>query len=274
MSKRAIVIGINYVGKSNALKGCVNDAVDMRDVLVKKYGFPSQEIQVLIDDTRCAPGIPAVPPTKANVLSAWSRMTKGLRAGDQVVVTFSGHGAQAPNDGGVRDESDGKDECFLLQDGVLVDDEFSQMLSAIPAGVRVSVITDCCHSGTMCDLKVCATSDAPYTSVRISEETRAPTQAADILHFASAFDNQTASDGAFEGKWIVAPNGKRQWEWGDFHGAFTWSFLVTLEELKHARVPAQDLLRQVSNHLATKLKKTQRVTLSASRPGLLSQPFI
>jgi len=271
--KRAVVIGINYTGKPNALKGCVNDALDIREMLVKKYEFRPQDIQVLVDDTRGAPGVPALPPTKVNVTSAFNNMIKEIRNGDHIVFTFSGHGVQAGADNGTRDESDGRDECLLLSDGVLTDDEFSAMLARIPVGVKVSIITDCCHSGTMCDLKHCAVSDAPFKSVRRLEETRAPAQRADIIHFASAFDNQTASDGSFEGKWVVAPNGKRQWEWGDFHGAFTWSLLEILEELKYARVPSDVLLMRISENLATKLKKEQRVTVSMSRPDLLSHPL-
>lgn len=271
--KRAIVIGINYTGKPNALKGCVNDAIDIREVLVKKYDFRPQDIQVLVDDSRGAPGIPSLPPTKNNVIAAFNNMIRQVRNGDHIVFTFSGHGVQAPNDSGRREESDGRDECLLLIDGVLLDDEFSAMLARIPHGVKVSIITDCCHSGTFCDLKHCAVSDAPFRTVRRFEEANAPLQRADIIHFASAFDSQTASDGAFEGKWVVAPNGRRQWEWGDFHGAFTWSLLEVLEDLQYRNIQSDVLLMRTSDNLANKLKKTQRVTVSMSRPDLLNQPF-
>ncbi|KAF4566227.1 hypothetical protein EYR36_011642 [Pleurotus pulmonarius] len=43
-------IGINYIGSSNELKGCINDAWRVRDFLVDSHGFKAQDILMLADD--------------------------------------------------------------------------------------------------------------------------------------------------------------------------------------------------------------------------------
>lgn len=50
MAKKAVLIGINYPGTEAELKGCINDAVDMRDLLVEVFGFSMEDIKVLLDD--------------------------------------------------------------------------------------------------------------------------------------------------------------------------------------------------------------------------------
>lgn len=46
-SKRAVVCGIRYHGKSYKLKGSINDAKCMKYFLIKHYGFPSDSILML-----------------------------------------------------------------------------------------------------------------------------------------------------------------------------------------------------------------------------------
>ncbi|QPI72243.1 caspase family protein [Sphingobium sp. Cam5-1] len=47
------------------------------------------------------------------------------------------------------DEPDGLDETWCLYDGQLIDDELSYALSAFKAGVRIIVVSDSCHSGSV-----------------------------------------------------------------------------------------------------------------------------
>ena len=52
MSKFALLIGINYKGTSNELNGCINDVMNMRDVLIKHFGYlavdPINDITLII----------------------------------------------------------------------------------------------------------------------------------------------------------------------------------------------------------------------------------
>lgn len=128
--------------------------------------------------------------TRAAVLGALADAT-ALRAGSLLVVTVSGHGVQIPDvppaparprpasarNRIVGDEPDGADEAWCLYDGFLVDDELTEVLAGFAAGVRVFVVSDTCHSGTM----------LPRGRV-------APRIAASILHLAACTDGGCAFD--------------------------------------------------------------------------------
>jgi metacaspase-1 len=62
-------------------------------------------------------------------------------------LSYSGHGGQIHDSN--RDETDGKDETWCLYDGQLIDDELYFELSCFAPGVRVLVLSDSCHSGTV-----------------------------------------------------------------------------------------------------------------------------
>jgi hypothetical protein len=70
-----------------------------------------------------------------------------LDAEDILLVTYSGHGGQMPDRFG--EEPDAMDETWALYDRELVDDELSLLWSELRRGVRVLVLADSCHSGTM-----------------------------------------------------------------------------------------------------------------------------
>jgi uncharacterized caspase-like protein len=70
-----------------------------------------------------------------------------LSDGDIFFMTVSSHGGQVPDPN--SDEPDGLDETWCLYDGQLLDDELSYALAAFAAGVRVLVVSDSCHSGSV-----------------------------------------------------------------------------------------------------------------------------
>ena len=71
-----------------------------------------------------------------------------LEAGDIFFVTYSGHGGQVPdlND---EDETDGSDETWLAYDRQIVDDELYELWAKFKPGVRILVLSDSCHSGSV-----------------------------------------------------------------------------------------------------------------------------
>ena len=139
MSKTALCIGINnYPGTHMDLQGCVNDAADWSQVLTAR-GFA---VTTLLDATA----------TKAAMVPAMSALIAGGVAGDSLVITFSGHGTYQPDADG--DEADGLDEALCPHDiqtrgEALVDDEIRAIFAARKPGVRVLLIADSCHSGTV-----------------------------------------------------------------------------------------------------------------------------
>lgn len=132
-------IGLNavsadaYEGWDGPLAACEFDASDMAAIAESK-GMTST---VLL--TKKA--------TRANVLAAIRDAAKSLGSGGLFFMSYSGHGGQVPDID--HDEKDRKDETWCLFDGQLIDDELYFELSQFGAGVRVLVLSDSCHSGTV-----------------------------------------------------------------------------------------------------------------------------
>ena len=132
-------IGLNavnadaYAGWDGPLAACEFDANDMA-AIAKAKGMKST---VLLTKKG----------TRANVLAGMRGAAKALKAGDLFFLSYSGHGGQVPDVSG--DEADKQDETWCLFDGQLIDDELYFELSKFAAGVRVLVLSDSCHSGTV-----------------------------------------------------------------------------------------------------------------------------
>lgn len=132
-------IGLNavspaaYGGWSGDLAACEFDAKDMAAIAKSKGMKPT----VLL--TRQG--------TRAKMLAAIRKAAKQLKKGDLFFLTYSGHGGQVPDVTG--DEQDKQDETWCLFDGQLIDDELYVELSHFAAGVRILVLSDSCHSGTV-----------------------------------------------------------------------------------------------------------------------------
>jgi len=149
--KKALCIGINYIGSSNALGGCINDAQNMKRFLEMNYGYQSQDIVILTDDARHERQLPTV----QNIREAMQWLVRDAQPNDSLFFHYSGHGGQVKDTDG--DEEDGYDEVIYPVDfetaGPLTDDELHfTMVSPLPPGCRLTSIFDSCHSGSVLDL--------------------------------------------------------------------------------------------------------------------------
>ena len=72
---------------------------------------------------------------------------------EYLVVYYTGHGASVPDKNG--DETDGFDEALVFDDNFVIDDILAQIISNCgkPQSSKVCLFSDCCHSGTIYDLK-------------------------------------------------------------------------------------------------------------------------
>jgi metacaspase-1 len=82
--KRAILIGINYVGQQGELSGCHNDALNIKKYLIKCHGFPEANIKVLLDDGK------HTNPTRSNIINALQTLVRQSQPGDSVFFHYSG----------------------------------------------------------------------------------------------------------------------------------------------------------------------------------------
>lgn len=151
---RSLHIGLNTVGAAayggwtGPLAACEFDANDMA-ALARSQGMKAS---VLLTKKG----------TRASTLAGIRSAAKALRKGDFFFLTFSGHGGQVPDVSG--DEADKQDETWCLYDGQLIDDELYFELSRFAAGVRILVLSDSCHSGTVTRARVPSTDAAPGTA--------------------------------------------------------------------------------------------------------------
>ena len=136
---RSIHVGLNavdprqYEGWSGDLVACEFDAKDMAAIAA------AAGIKSTVFMTQMA--------TRANILGALRAASKAMRAGDFLFLTYSGHGGQIPDVTG--EENDKLDETWCFYDGQLIDDEVFLELSRFAEGVRILVLSDSCHSGTV-----------------------------------------------------------------------------------------------------------------------------
>lgn len=143
MPDKALLVGINEYRTANPLNGCVSDVEGMAELLTGTFGFNARNVKRLTDAKA----------TKEAITEHLERMIDGAKDGDRLVFHFSGHGSYTADDDG--DEERGADELLCLADmdfkdpdTYLTDDDLRRYTQRLPAGVRLLVVLDCCHSGT------------------------------------------------------------------------------------------------------------------------------
>ncbi|ONH67569.1 Metacaspase-1 [Cyberlindnera fabianii] len=150
-TRKALLIGINYIGTKSQLRGCINDANAMQRFLIDRYGYKAEDIVMLTDDQREMVKVP----TKANIIRAMQWLVSEARPNDSLVFHYSGHGGLEKNLTG--EEESGYDSCIYPVDyetaGSILDDVMHDILvKPLPQGARLTAFFDSCHSGTALDL--------------------------------------------------------------------------------------------------------------------------
>lgn len=233
----------HYADNDGALLGCENDARAMRD-LAQVEGYRS-DILLTQDATREA------------VMAGLHRAARDLRDGDQFVFTIAGHGSQVMDRNSDEAEMRNRnmDSTMCLFDGQFIDDELWNIFTHFDQGVRIVMIADTCHSGTMArrlptldhmaaegetlvlrrprhlplalaarveeqnrDFYERIAHEVPHVSRAIlASPTRSPVRAS-IIQFAACLDEQEALDGPENGAFTEAL--LRIWNQGKFDGSY------------------------------------------------------
>ncbi|KAL9242163.1 hypothetical protein vseg_016189 [Gypsophila vaccaria] len=142
MTKKAVLIGINYPGTKAELKGCINDVKRMHKCLLQTYGFEERNITVLIDTDRSY-----TQPTGRNIRRALQELVRAAEPGDELFVHYSGHGTRLPAETGDVDDT-GFDECIVPCDmNLITDEDFKELVCQVYDGCRITIVSDSCHSG-------------------------------------------------------------------------------------------------------------------------------
>lgn len=201
---KALIIGINYLNTISELYGCINDANHLQTYFTNKYNFNTNNLCLLTDNT-------IVKPTKQNILKKYKDLLINAKSGEKLFFTYSGHGSFRTDLN--NDENDGKDELLITIDKQSIsDDELKTIIDEnLPEDVTLFVIFDCCHSGTLMDLKYnyLAGNEDLVINENISETK------SNVFLISGCFDAQTSADAYIDSK---------------FQGALTWSLLKTINE--------------------------------------------
>jgi hypothetical protein len=83
--------------------------------------------------------------TSDAIISSIESAAERLYPGDLFWISYSGHGSQVPD----LSEPDQRSETWVLWDRQLIDDELYALWGRFRAGVRILLISDSCHSGTV-----------------------------------------------------------------------------------------------------------------------------
>ena len=148
--KLALLVGINeYSAPIPPLKGCINDVMLQKELLIYRFGFKPEDIRILTDKQA----------TRQGILTAFEEhLIKQAKPGDVVLFHFSGHGSQVEDRD--HDPPDGLNSTFVPIDSELppgypiaggpVQDIMGHTLFLLMSALKtdnVTVVLDSCHSG-------------------------------------------------------------------------------------------------------------------------------
>jgi hypothetical protein len=141
-----LILALDYPGTGNELT-CTQDGDNMQE-LCRMCGVT--DVTVLYNNQA----------NREMVLAKIEEIGERCEEGDYFIFNYSGHGTSVPDKDG--DEDDGMDEalCLVTPDGrldfggFLTDDDFAEAITdACDEGVKILIMCDCCHSGTIGDFQ-------------------------------------------------------------------------------------------------------------------------
>ncbi|KAH9959641.1 caspase domain-containing protein [Russula dissimulans] len=178
--KRGLVIGINYTHSNPGLqlRHAVKDAESIAHFLCESLGFDPNDVRLMTDNR------PWDRPDKESIIRAMKQLVSDAQPHDSLFCFYSGHALQMEDVTG--NEPDGRSRCSSLhllskmlvtnwippamcaidyvggeqwQDlnantpGLIMDDVVYELLvKPLPSQCRLTVIYDCCHSGSLLNL--------------------------------------------------------------------------------------------------------------------------
>lgn len=191
MKSAALLFGLNYDGEDR-LEGCIRDVENVERWL-RSFGF--SDVMLITDrDQRddC---------TYTGMLRALTDMMRRTWQDrlELVWIHYSGHGASVAAGLLDREENDGRDEGWVPVNaaiaGVLRDDVIADVLKLACPSTRIVIVSDACHSGTICDLAY------DWPDLRFEPPVRNPAGLAhgNVILLSGCADDQTAADTATGG---------------------------------------------------------------------------
>ena len=221
-NKIALLVGINKYQHMRNLKGAVNDVINMKRLLIERFGFidDNEHICVLTDENATRNAI---------IKGIEDHLIPKAKSDSIVVFHYSGHGSKVKDMEG--DETDKWDEAIVPHDSGhndphpnrdIIDDEINLLLGKLTDKTPyVTFIFDSCHSGTAIRAAGLARTVEPDYRER-PELKFMKTKGARAI-------NEGKCDFRFEGSQFALISGSKAEEssyelnrFGKWHGALTW----------------------------------------------------
>jgi len=242
MAGISLHIGLNRISAAayyplvaSDLVACEFDAQDMQ-LIAKRMGY---QTNILLTEQA----------THQAVVGAIASAAKQLRNGDTFLLTYSGHGSQVKDTNG--DEEDKLDETWVLYNRMITDDELYQHWQLFASGVRILVLSDSCHSGTVTryapssGLKGSLEESHPRIERSLPLQDKAPeTCAATGLLISGCQDNQVSYDGRRNGAFTAAL--LSIWANGRFRGNYQSFYEAIAKKLPKYQKPNYFLFGSVT----------------------------
>lgn len=211
MKKYAVLVGLksvnpNKYGGWDGRKGCTGCHRDIDNVAE----------QILIPLGYDARGWYTQDATRQNVLKSLEIAAEKLEAGDYFVFYFAGHGKSINDFSG--DENDGRDEVICLYDGELVDDELGKVWTKFKQGVKIIMMSDSCHSGTVFRTLPNGQQVAQAPNLSLLSPRDSPDMKAQLIHLGACRDTEE-SEGSDQGG-VFTNALLRVWNRGAFAGDY------------------------------------------------------
>lgn len=253
--KYAVLIGINYGHMSmNRLNGCINDANNLKEILITKFGYDPINILMMVDDGD------SLSPTKQNIIDSFKLLISKaiIEQFTELWISFSGHGFS------IRDNrSDNRDECICPVDyptnGFIVDSFiYDELINKLPAKTTLIALFDCCHSGTILDLPYIYSNGLfKKSNTSGGNNNNKNKNQATVVSISGCDDNQTSADALISGMYA---------------GAMTWAFIKTLVDSDY-NISCTNLLDKMELTIAAR-KYTQIPVLTMNKPSDFPRMFI
>ena len=230
--KKALLIGINYIGTRNQLNGCINDVNDVGNYLSGK-GFT---IKIMTDLT-------PKKPYRSTILDEFKNLLQQSKPGDELCFMFSGHGSIRPDKD--NNEVTGMDQTIIPLDlRSIIDDELKSIINQyLPAGVTLFALFDSCYSGTVLDLKY------QYLGEKITINDKVNETNGNVFMISGCTDKQTSEDAYINNR---------------YNGALTWTFLQALRS-NSSNITWGKLLKTMNDNLRSD-NRSQTPQFSCGKP--------
>lgn len=275
----ALVVGVDEYPYEVSLDGAVRDAEDVY-ASMSAAGFTVKKFT-------------NAEARKDDIRKAWTDMVAEAAAGDTIIFTYAGHGAQMPEliPG---DEADGLDE-FLQLPGfdrnrfqetfkeIIVDNEMNEWFAEAEAkGVHVLFVSDSCFSGGMSRSITGKTRLAPAVTVKLAPPSQEAIAGANLKEvnfkqvtvLAASLESQPTPEVIIDGE----PRGALSWSFAravegsadrDGNGIIT---RIELEDYIFSNVKNRSEALQVPNFMPQVARSESEVVVTLTRASSSPRP--